>query len=54
MLPPHILVDRCTSVEDAIARCEDDKALSAEVFLVCIQLYYQISAFHIRKKVCLT
>lgn len=51
MLPPHILVDRCTSVPDAIARCDDDKALSAEVFLICIQLYYQISAFHIRKKV---
>jgi hypothetical protein len=51
MLPAHIMVDRCTSISEALAQCQDDKAVSVEVFLVCIQLYYQISAFHIRKKV---
>jgi hypothetical protein len=51
MLPAHIMVDRCTTVAEAMARCQDDKHISVEVFLVCIQLYYQISAFHIRKKV---
>ena len=51
MLPAHIMVDRCTSISEALSQCQDDKAVSVEVFLVCIQLYYQISAFHIRKKV---
>lgn len=51
MLPAHIMVDRCTSISEALGQCQDDKAVSVEVFLVCIQLYYQISAFHIRKKV---
>lgn len=51
MLPAHIMVDRCTSLSEALVQCQDDKAVSVEMFLVCIQLYYQISAFHIRKKV---
>lgn len=51
MLPPHILVDRCATMADALAEAATPQQTTSEIFMICIQLYHQIYAFHRRDKV---
>jgi hypothetical protein len=51
MLPAHIMVDRCSTVQESLAAATTPLLECAEIFMICIQLYHQIYAFHRRDKV---
>lgn len=51
MMPPHIMVDKCSTVPEALAAAATPQLKCTEVFMICIQLYHQIYAFHRRDKV---
>jgi hypothetical protein len=51
MLPVHIMVDHCTTMRDALAATSTLQQKCSEVFMICIQLYHQMNAFHRREKV---
>jgi hypothetical protein len=51
MLPPHIMVDRVSTVADAIEATTTADLKCSEIFTICIQLYHQIYAFHRRDKI---
>ena len=50
MLPPHVMVDRVSSVWEALDGTSTADQACAEVFTIAIQLYHQIHAFHRREK----
>jgi hypothetical protein len=50
MLPPHIMVDSCMSMKATLAKIDSPKQRTTELFLICIQLHHQLSAFHRRGK----
>ena len=51
MLPPHIMVDRVSSIRDTLDATATQDLACSEIFTICIQLYHQIYAFHRRDKV---
>jgi hypothetical protein len=51
-LPAHIYIDRCTTLKDAMAKCESPRDALHELFTICQNLTKQLQTQH-RRSICL-